>query len=585
MRTYGTLSYVEATGTQPARWQMTCEPHVSLVLKRVFARLAKSSYGTHFLNDCPEVCCDLVWFLKRYPMKVSRRDREYLDSKAVGHSEALLLVDKLRSGLAEPRRFELAIPLRRYQTIEAEVLLTTRGAVVGSDLGLGKTASLIGVLTPSETRPALFITLAGAMPNQIADEIHKFAPTLTCHVAKSRTPYDLTKARLSNGHGKANGRFPDVVVMNYHKVSGWAETLAGIVKTVLIDECQELRTGRGTGKYDAIKHLADAAIYRAGASTTPIYNYGAEFWWIMDVVKPGALGEREEFLREWCAGGECVDNPKAFGSYLRETGLMVRHTRQEVGLELPEVLNIPHRVECDTRKLDELSASCAELAKFILEQSETRRGEKLQASEELDTRLRQATGIAKAPFVAEFVKMLVESGESVLLYGWHHAVYDIWLDHLKDYSPALYTGRESAARKTMEKLRFLNKETPVMIMSLRSGAGLEGLQNVCRTIVNGELDWSWGVHVQGTGRLNRDRDGGIKEAVTAYYMIADSGSDPVVADVLGLKKMQLHGIIDPNEDLIQRIQNSGEHVKKLAKEYLEQLKKRRRRLTLEGTDG
>jgi hypothetical protein len=46
--------------------------------------------------------------------------------------------------------------------------------------------------------------------------------------------------------------------------------------------------------------------------------------------------------------------------------------------------------------------------------------------------LRQATGIAKAPFVADFVRLLVESGEKVLLYGWHREVYSIWRDKLKD---------------------------------------------------------------------------------------------------------------------------------------------------------
>lgn len=49
----------------------------------------------------------------------------------------------------------------------------------------------------------------------------------------------------------------------------------------------------------------------------------------------------------------------------------------------------------------------------------------------------------------------------------------------------------------------------------------------------GELDWSPGVHDQCIGRL--DRDGQIKQ-ISAYYLLADSGSDPIISDVLGIKK-------------------------------------------------
>src|SRR4028118_2226849 len=50
----------------------------------------------------------------------------------------------------------------------------------------------------------------------------------------------------------------------------------------------------------------------------------------------------------------------------------------------------------------------------------------MQASEEFSNKLRQATGIAKAPFVAEFARMLVEAGETVVLRGRHRAGYDGW---------------------------------------------------------------------------------------------------------------------------------------------------------------
>ena len=52
--------------------------------------------------------------------------------------------------------------------------------------------------------------------------------------------------------------------------------------------------------------------------------------------------------------------------------------------------------------------------------------------------------------------------------------------------------------------------------------------------------------------------------VTAYFLISESGSDPVVAEVLGLKKQQIDGLRDPNLELVEKLQSSGEHMKTLA---------------------
>ncbi len=188
----------------------------------------------------------------------------------------------------------------------------------------------------------------------------------------------------------------------------------------------------------------------------------------------------------------------------------------------------------------------------------------MRSSEELDWKLRQATGVAKAGFVADFVKLLVESGEKVVLYGWHLDVYAIWKERLADLKPAFYTGSESTPQKEESRRRFIAGETQVLIMSLRAGAGLDGLQGVCRNVVFGELDWSPMVHEQAIGRVHRD---GQAEQVMAYFLVAEAGSDPIVADVLGLKKSQIRGILDLEAQL-EHVDTAGDRMKKLARALL-----------------
>jgi SNF2 family DNA or RNA helicase len=181
--------------------------------------------------------------------------------------------------------------------------------------------------------------------------------------------------------------------------------------------------------------------------------------------------------------------------------------------------------------------------------------------------LRQATGVAKAAFVADFVRLLVESGEKVVLFGWHREVYSLWMDRLSDLGPALYTGSESPTQKDDARRRFLEGQTPILIMSLRSGAGLDGLQNVSRTVVFGELDWSPGVHEQCVGRVYRD---GQPEPVVAYFLVAEHGSDPAIADVLQIKRAQVDGVRDPLAALVEPLDQGSERVRRLASDYLRQ---------------
>jgi hypothetical protein len=51
-----------------------------------------------------------------------------------------------------------------------------------------------------------------------------------------------------------------------------------------------------------------------------------------------------------------------------------------------------------------------------------------------------------------------------------------------------FTGRESQAEKHEAKRAFCSGESKVLIMSLRAGAGLDGLQRVASIVVFGELD-------------------------------------------------------------------------------------------------
>jgi len=558
VRTFGTLRYRSPKGFKP-HWGLKAEPHVMMRAKRIFERMDKQPGVEAQLSDTPENCRELLWFLDRFPLDVLSADRKRLERGRRSFIEQIETLEQIIGGHAPPRPFALELPPREYQRLAAEVLLQNQALLLADEVGLGKTVTAIATFTEPKTLPALVVTLSGAMPEQWADEVYRFAPELFVHVLRKGTPYNLPTR---------DGRKPDVIITNYHKLSGWADVLGKYVRSVVYDEAQELRK-TDSQKYQAAKHISAMAHYRLALTATPIYNYGSEMYAVLECVSPGILGTRAEFAREWCGGCVAdkagVKDPKAFGTYLRERFIMLRRTRADVGRELPELSRVPHAIDSDAAALEKIEGTAGDLAKIILGQTAAPKGGAMQAAEELSNIVRQATGIAKAPYVAEFVRLLVESGESVLLYGWHRAVYEIWQAKLGDLNPVWYTGSETPTQKTEAREKFIRGESKLMIMSLRGGVGIDGLQKASATVVFGELDWSPGVHEQCMGRIHRD---GQARPVMAYFLIANCGSDPLVSQVLGLKREQVEGIRNPHGEGLERLQTDGGHLKRLAELYL-----------------
>ncbi|MDQ3722695.1 MAG: SWF/SNF helicase family protein, partial [Actinomycetota bacterium] len=217
-----------------------------------------------------------------------------------------------------------------------------------------------------------------------------------------------------------------------------------------------------------------------------------------------------------------------------------------------------------------LADEAVDLAELILAREGTK-SELWRASGDFDWKLRHATGVAKAGYVAEFVRLLLENDEPVVLFGWHRDVYAIWAERLADFNPAFYTGTESPNQKLASRDAFLNGDSRLLVMSLRAGSGLDGLQDVAHVAVFGELDWSPGMHDQCIGRLHRD---GQAESVVAYFLVSDHGADPVMAEVLSLKRMQSEPLRDPDAPLFEQTIDAGDRVRRLADDVM-----RRRRST------
>lgn len=563
-RSHGEVRYHRVQGERRGTWIITAEPNVTMRLKRVFGRIDPKRDGSLWISDTPDTGADVQWVLSRWPLTMNDATRARLEESVAAYEAAREAVDRIFGG--ERLRFARE-PIREprgYQLEAADLALTTGRLLLGDDVGLGKTFSSLLMLRHPESLPAVVVCPLH-LQEQWAGEIRKTFPKLRIHIVQKTTVYDPSRKR------GAHGRVPDVLVMSYSKIFGWADHLAGETRTAIFDEAQELRISTSQ-KYRACARLADDAMFVMGTTATPVYNYGGELYNVMQVIAPDSLGTRAEFIQEWGSennGKVTVKNPQALGAHIREEGLFLRRTRKDVGRELGDCIRVPHLVDADADVLNREATDVAGLASLILSGAGTGE-ERMRAAGDLDWRMRRATGLAKAPYVAAFVRMLLESEAKVVLWGWHRDVYGIWHKAFDDakIGYAMYTGSETPAAKIRENERFLGDEKcRVLIMSLRSGAGLDGLQEVCRVGVMGELDWSPAMHDQCLGRLHRD---GQEDPVVGYFLTCEFGSDPTILDTLGVKRSQAEPIRDPTAPVLVNMNVDPNRIKRLAEAVLKQ---------------
>lgn len=553
---YGTLEYRERDNM----WLIEAEPMVLQMVKRLFiASDYRPGVAKFQLNK--RTTGDLNWLMMRYPLKILQPEiweKEY--NKAIEH------VSQTQNILVSPKKenpdFLFKGNLFEFQKEGLGWMLHFKKTILADDTGLGKTVSFISLIAKLQKYPVLIvapkhlitqwkemINLFLAHPDGSSDNLNDLMHEIT-----GTKPYELPKANLYFVH--------------YGILGYWKESFDKLSFPLIgFDEVHYLRH-KGTQKYSAASILSSNAEYVIGMSATPIFNYGNEIWNICNIIEYHSLGDWESFSREWCTGyGEkIVDKPDVLGQYMRNEGLLLRRTKDmpEIKDQIPSKFRANYAIDMEEDLFKKLMKSTIKKAKNY--GNITKWNEKGLAKTQIIDETRQATGIAKAPSAALFVRSLLESGERVVLFGYHHAVYEIWEKELAEFEPAIIHGKAKKNRDE-ERKRFLNKETNLLIMSLRSAEGLNLQEGGCRCIVFGELDWSPALHKQAEDRVHRL---GQTEQVLIYYLTATGGSDEHVQETLGLKKSQFVSLMGDKMETVEEQEfqqtQANKHMDKLIEE-------------------
>ena len=552
---YGTLSY-----NRRARcWVIKGEPCVTELAKRLFPGSAGHGRGEARFTAHRRIVGDLHWLMLRYPLAVKPQDEKRWQ-EALEETRGYVLrreAARLKPESAIPPEGMFAGELRPFQQRGLAYLMQNDRALLADEMGLGKTVQALAWLSTVKAFPALIVMPAHLVRNWEAEtgrflRLEGRRPAV--HVIKGLKPYPLPPA--------------DIYLMHYLLLRGWKKELPEMgFQAVIFDEIQELRHS-GTEKYSAASLLSSALDRVIGLSGTPIYNKGGEIWNVVNILDFHFLGDWESFSREWCYGygNAVVVKPELLGEHLRREGLMLRRTKREVLPELPPKRRLVQEIDADDDVYRKLMQPILEKLLYWKQDESLTASQRAILEEQISQEERQATGLAKAPFVCQFVRALLEAGEKVLLFAHHHKVMDEYKKDLKAFAPAFVTGRETGAQKEDAVRRFMEGKTDLCCISLRAASGLNLQRAGC--VVFGELDWSPAVHSQAEDRAHRI---GQEDSLLCYYLVSPGGSDMDMQEALGLKVSQFVGLMgdvpQTPEEMAQGANMARFHVQRLAERF------------------
>ena len=547
MEKFGTLEFVLDRYSGTWCWKISGNRAVNMVSKLI----PRGWYG-----DKPDevIVSDNDENTKKLKMIDDRYSFEVLSNSVWKRKIAPLTIKKIRVPKIE--KLQQATPSKQFrgtlldfQREGLDFLIKSSGnALLADEMGLGKTVQTLAYISKEKTAfPALIIAPLVTLTNW-QREIEKFLKKKGKNgkIIENEAPSSIM---IRNGKLADIGKY-DFYIINYELLHKRLPDLLKLgIRSVVCDEVQHLRS-KTTQKYAAVKTLAavESIKYRVGLSGTPIYNRGSEIWPIVDILKPGLLGNFREFCEYFCyldERGKAIVVPAKRDSlrHVLQKHVMLRRKKSEVLKELKEKVRYTEIIAAD---VNYYKHELTEIWNKLEEEQKTAKTEFLKHAsyQRAIQSERQVAGVAKLPSVIEFVKNIMEIEESVVVFCHHKAIHKLLHESLQEFNPSSIIGGQTDKDRQRNIDCFQNGDTKLMIAGLR--AGNLGI-NLTRAkyVIFAELDWSPAIHLQAEDRLHRI---GQKNTVFAYYLIGNETLDEHVANILVDKSYEIDAIMDEKRE-------------------------------------
>ena len=395
--------------------------------------------------------------------------------------------------------------------------------------------------------PSLLVVPTSLVPNWLA-EIQRFAPSL-----RVVTLHGAGRARLL-----ADVENADIVITTYALLSRDAYFQEREWHVAILDEAQAIKNPLAKVSRTARKLQARQRICLTG---TPMENHLGELWSLFDFVMPHALYDQRTFAKLFRTPIEQEKSAERRDALARRIRpFMLRRTKADVAMELPEKTEIVERVELpqDQRDLYESVRLAvnqevrAEIARLGIGRSRIAVLDALLKLRQVccDPRLvkipsaRRVHSSAKLEWLIENLSQLAEEGRKTLVFSQFTSMIDLIKPELEKAGIEYVELVGSTVDRATPVRRFQNGEVPVFLISLRAGG--TGLNlTAADTVIHYDPWWNPAVERQATDRAHRI---GQDKPIFVYKLVAAGTVEEKILE-LQARKAELAGALFDAADI------------------------------------
>ena len=409
------------------------------------------------------------------------------------------------------------------------------GGILADDMGLGKTLQTIAFLSNQvQADTSVLILAPSGLIYNWADEFQKFAPDLDVVVVHGLKSH--RESILAENH--------QIYVTSYATFRQDSEIYRDLSFDFLfLDEAQVMKNAQ-TKIAQSLRRFVVPSVF--ALSGTPIENHLGELWSIFQIVLPGLLPAKKEFMKL---------STERVAQFIKP--FVMRRKKEEVLTELPDLIEVVYKNELEDQQ------KAIYLAQ--LQQMQERLGQ-VSDSEFQRNRVEILTGLmrlrqicdtpalfmedyqgesGKLDSLRDLLVQIAEGGHRVLIFSQFRGMLDRIEQELPDLGLTSFkiTGSTPSQERQEMTKAFNQGERDVFLISLKAGGvglNLTGAD----TVILVDLWWNPAVESQAIGRAHRM---GQEQAVEVYRLVTRGTIEEKIQELQEKKKNLVSEILDGTE--------------------------------------
>lgn len=409
------------------------------------------------------------------------------------------------------------------------------GGILADDMGLGKTLQTIAFLSSQvQADTSVLILAPSGLIYNWADEFQKFAPDLDVAVVHGLKFH--RESILAENH--------QIYVTSYATFRQDSEIYRDLSFDFLfLDEAQVMKNAQ-TKIAQSLRRFVVPSVF--ALSGTPIENHLGELWSIFQIVLPGLLPAKKEFMKL---------STERVSQFIKP--FVMRRKKEEVLTELPDLIEVVYKNELEDQQ------KAIYLAQ--LQQMQERLGQ-VSDSEFQRNRVEILTGLmrlrqicdtpalfmenyqgesGKLDSLRDLLVQIAEGGHRVLIFSQFRGMLDRIEQELPDLGLTSFkiTGSTPSQERQEMTKAFNQGERDVFLISLKAGGvglNLTGAD----TVILVDLWWNPAVESQAISRAHRM---GQEQAVEVYRLVTRGTIEEKIQELQEKKKNLVSEILDGTE--------------------------------------